>query len=307
MRRFTIPILACVVAASLVACDGKAPAPGAAPTSSHAAPVSPVPVASPVASPTPPALPAVPPATSGPPTGTCVNGWATPASGTPPFTDPLGIIRRTTGVKGPLVVVDMRRFVGPESPPSPQGYLQAVERWYIKLYAQDDIAFQGRFLVESRTFGRGLAAVAPYDTNGFRSPDWVGFQYDSSDTGAKALSGASWTMVGDAHTTSCAGVRGSRFRGYLTKSVGVWPAHSRYRRRAVGMGIYQSSGRTRNPLGVVSVVMGVVGAAASVILWAYQYDPSGPLVRSVASRLGPGLASGDALVLRSPRSSGRSP
>ncbi len=63
------------------------------------------------------------------------------------------------------------------------------------------------------------------------------------------------------------------------------------------MGIYQSSGRTRNPLGVVSVVVGAIGAAASIILWAYQYDPSGPIVRSVASKLGPGLASGDALVM----------
>jgi hypothetical protein len=63
------------------------------------------------------------------------------------------------------------------------------------------------------------------------------------------------------------------------------------------MGIYQSSGRTGNPLGVASVVMGAVGAVASVILWAYQYDPSGPLVQSIASKLGPGLASGDALVL----------
>lgn len=63
------------------------------------------------------------------------------------------------------------------------------------------------------------------------------------------------------------------------------------------MGIYQSSGRTRNPLGVVSVFVGIVGAAASVILWAYQYDPDGPLVRSIAWRLGPGLASGDALVM----------
>jgi hypothetical protein len=111
-----------------------------------------------------------------------VNGWATPAAGTPPFTDPLGIIRRTTGVKGPLIVVDMRHFTGPESPPSEQGYALDVERWYIKLYAQDDIAFQGRFLVESRTFGRGLSAVAPYDTEGFRSPDWIGFQFDSADT-----------------------------------------------------------------------------------------------------------------------------
>jgi len=63
------------------------------------------------------------------------------------------------------------------------------------------------------------------------------------------------------------------------------------------MGIYQSSGRTRNPLGAVSVCVGAVGALASAILWAYQFDPNGPLVRSVAERLGPGLATGDALVL----------
>ena len=117
------------------------------------------------------------------------------------------------------------------------------------------------------------SAVAPYDTNGFRSPDWVGFQYDSADTARRRYSGPARDGGREPRTTSFAGVRGSRFRGYLTKSVGVWPAHRRYRRRAVGMGIYQSSGRTRNPLGVVSVVVGIVGAAASIILWAYQYDP----------------------------------
>ena len=63
------------------------------------------------------------------------------------------------------------------------------------------------------------------------------------------------------------------------------------------MGIYQSSGRTRNPLGAISVVVGMVGACASVILWAYQYDPGGALVRSVAAKLGPGLVLGDTLVL----------
>ncbi len=62
------------------------------------------------------------------------------------------------------------------------------------------------------------------------------------------------------------------------------------------MGIYQSSGRTRNPLGVVSVVVGIIGAAASAVLWAYQYDPRGSLVRSFASRFGPGLLLGDRLV-----------
>jgi hypothetical protein len=62
------------------------------------------------------------------------------------------------------------------------------------------------------------------------------------------------------------------------------------------MGIYQSSGRTRNPLGVVSVLFGGVGAAASLILWAYQYAPHSSLVSSVAAKLGPGFALGDGLV-----------
>jgi len=63
------------------------------------------------------------------------------------------------------------------------------------------------------------------------------------------------------------------------------------------MGIYQSSGHTRNPLGVVSVSVGIVGALMSAVLWAYQYDPGGPFVRSIASKLGPGLAIGDGMVL----------
>lgn len=179
----------CVLGGSLVACDGSTPDPSASPTPASIAPVTPVAPGSPSSSPTPPALPVIPPATIGAPSGTCQNGWDTPASDTPPFTDPLGIIRRQTRIKGPLVVVDMRHFRGPESPPSSQGYLLDVERWYIKLYAQDDIAFQGRFLVEARTFGRGLVAVAPYDTEGFRSPDWVGFQFDSGDPARKRYPG----------------------------------------------------------------------------------------------------------------------
>jgi hypothetical protein len=76
----------------------------------------------------------------------------------------------------------MRYFEGPESPPSDQGYLLVVQRWYVRLYARDDPGFQGRFLIEARRFGRGVSAVAAYDTRGFRSPDWVGFQFDSADT-----------------------------------------------------------------------------------------------------------------------------
>ena len=167
------------------ACDADRPPP-ASTTPTASAPVTP---GSPTASPTPPATPASPPPTSGAASTKCVDGWTTPPAGTPRFTDPLGIIRRTTGVKGPLVVVDMRYFTGPESPPSEQGYLLVVERWYIKLYARADLAFQGRFLVEARRFGRGVSAVAAYDSQGFRSPDWVGFQFDSQDTARKTYPG----------------------------------------------------------------------------------------------------------------------
>ncbi len=185
-----------LIVSMLSACDGTGPA---AASSTSAAPAAPVSPGSPTTSPTPPATPVVPPATSGPTAPTCVNGWTTPDPGTARFTDPLGIVRRTTGVEGPLVVVDMRYFVGPESPNTDQGYLLEVERWYIKLYAQDDLAFQGRFLVEARRFGRGVSAVAPYDSKGFRSPDWVGFQYDSADLARRAYPGLPGRWAGHSY------------------------------------------------------------------------------------------------------------
>jgi hypothetical protein len=119
----------------------------------------------------------------------CVNGWVTPRRGTRDLEFPLRVIRRTTGVEGPLRIVDMRYFEGPESPPSDKGYILVIQRWYVKLYAERDPAFQGRFLVENRRFGSGISAVAPYDSSGWRSPDWVGFQYDSADTQARAYPG----------------------------------------------------------------------------------------------------------------------
>jgi hypothetical protein len=143
-----------------------------------------------VASPTSPATPAVAPKTKGAPSPTCEQGWVTPPSSSPDYTDPLGLIRRTAPVQGDFVVVDMRLFVGPESPPSEdKGYLRDIRRWYIKLYVQGDWTYQGRFLVEQRRFGRGVAAVAPYDTRGFASPDWSGFQWNSADTTPQAYPG----------------------------------------------------------------------------------------------------------------------
>ena len=173
------------VALALAACTGDAE-PGATSTSP---PVGPISGTGPTASPTPPALPEQPPATRGPVAVDCVNGWMTPPRDSARYAEPLRVIRRMTGVKGPLEVVDLRTFEGPESPPSDKGYLLDVRRWYVKAFAKDDPSFQGRFLVESREFGTGLVAVAPYDTNGFRSPDWVGFQFDSGDLEARAYPG----------------------------------------------------------------------------------------------------------------------
>src|SRR4029077_14641134 len=131
--------------------------------------------------PTPPALPASPPPTAGALGATCQGGWETPGRGSSLWKQPLAMIQRTTGERGQLVVVDMRTFVGPESPPEDKNYLQDIRRWYVKAYAHADPAFQGRFLVERRRFGEGVVSVAPYDTAGFASPNWVGFQFRSED------------------------------------------------------------------------------------------------------------------------------
>ena len=181
------------VALALAACTGDAE-PGASSTTPPGTPIS---GTGPSASPTPPALPDEPPATRGPVAGDCVDGWVTPPRDSVRYAEPLRVIRRATGERGPLEVVDLRFFEGPESPPSDKGYLLDIGRWYVKAFAKHDLSFQGRFLVESREFGTGLVAVAPYDTNGFRSPDWVGFQFDSGDPQARVYPGlpGSWAGV----------------------------------------------------------------------------------------------------------------
>lgn len=193
MRRFVIALIAlALIAASCDDGDEQATDEFASVRSPSAATATDAftPGASATPSPTRPAEPDEPPATRGAPSPTCVEGWRTPRPGSPMFTDPLGIVRRTAPVEGEFVVVDMRMFVGPESPPSPdKGYLQDIRRWYIKLYVASDWSYAGRFIVESRLFGRGLAAVAPYDSKGFRSPAWTGFQWDTSDTEARAYPG----------------------------------------------------------------------------------------------------------------------
>ena len=150
---------------------------------------SPFPSTPTAASPTPPAVPETPPPTSGDITEACVDGWRTPPADSSLARFPLKVIGRTVEMPADPVIVDMRYFTGPESPPSDKGYIATVERWYVKLYSEADLTFQGRFIVESREFGDGVAAVAPYDTEGFRSPDWSGFQWNEADRTRKAYAG----------------------------------------------------------------------------------------------------------------------
>jgi hypothetical protein len=195
MRSFRTAAMVAVAIALASACE---PGAGVAhPTSGASAVIRPTesPTGSTTAVPPPP-RPASPPPRRGEAASACVNGWVTPRRDAPKFSSPLGIIRRSTGVAGPLVVTDMRYFTGPESPPSDKGYLLVVERWYVRLWAKRDPAFQGRFLVEARRFGQGVSAVARYESEGFRSPDWIGFQYDTADTDLRAYPGLPGTWEG---------------------------------------------------------------------------------------------------------------
>jgi hypothetical protein len=119
----------------------------------------------------------------------CVNGYSSPAPGSPNYLFPLHQISVASGEPGPFHVVAMRYFVGPESPPSDKGYLLNIQRWYVKLTASGNPAFKGRFLVERRQFGSGVSAVAPFTSHGWSSPDWSGFQWNSSAPAPKAYPG----------------------------------------------------------------------------------------------------------------------
>jgi hypothetical protein len=135
--------------------------------------------------------------------GACVNGYTNPVEDDPAREDGLRILARALSdaagervMPADLEVEEMRYFEGPESPPSEREYILNVRRWYVKASLKDDPAFAGRFLVERRTFGPGLAAVAPSDSTGFASPDWVGFQYEGQDTERETYDGLPGTWAG---------------------------------------------------------------------------------------------------------------
>jgi hypothetical protein len=120
----------------------------------------------------------------------CSGGWKVPQQGTELATFPIELIREMSHHAGSFKIVELRYFVGVESPPNPdKPYLKDIERWYVKLYDPRDQSFRGRFLVERRLFGSGVVAIAPFDTDGFSSPDWLGLSYEVTTSRPRELPG----------------------------------------------------------------------------------------------------------------------
>jgi hypothetical protein len=83
------------------------------------------------------------------------------------------------GATGPWYLEEMRYFTGPDVPWIIDPHFDVVDYWYIRAELNQDPALKGRWLLEYRSEDRqGIAAVAPYDTHGYASPDWVGFTGD---------------------------------------------------------------------------------------------------------------------------------
>jgi hypothetical protein len=51
-------------------------------------------------------------------------------------------------------------------------------------------------------------------------------------------------------------------------------------------GIYGSSGKAANPLGTIGVIVGVIGAVFSVLLWIYRFQPESQLLGSYSAQMG---------------------
>jgi hypothetical protein len=177
-----------------------------APSPTARASITPPPTpAQPTATPSPIHLstpsPAPPTATAPPsraPAGTpgpgCVNGWVGPPADSAPFQEGIAILEGYMGVQGPWQVADMRYFTGPDVPWILPGY-DVVERWYIRASLVSDPGFRGRWLLEKRTDDiKGVSAVAPYDTAGYKSPDWTGFEGEGTPTTYIGLPGE-WSGI----------------------------------------------------------------------------------------------------------------
>jgi hypothetical protein len=94
------------------------------------------------------------------------------------------------GLTDQLVVDDLRYFRGPDPDNILEPRYENLERWYIKAHLASDPTYAGRWLVEKRTKTvLGVSAVAPWNTTGFQSPDWSGFEGDGAPRAIQGLPG----------------------------------------------------------------------------------------------------------------------
>jgi hypothetical protein len=122
----------------------------------------------------------------------CVNGWAAAEEGTAEFGTAMYLIERQMEIVGPWTVDEVRYFTGPDVFWAEAPY-PVVERWYVKASRAEDARFAGRWLIEKRSdFDFGVVAVAPYDSDGYQTPDWTGFVGDGTPTTYLGLPGQ-WT------------------------------------------------------------------------------------------------------------------
>jgi hypothetical protein len=206
MRKLVVPILAlllsgCAQPASPTATPSRTASPTLAPTASASPspPASPSPTLAPTPTPSPTPTPTAAPTATPSPTGTpaaaspsadCIHGWTSPAEGDAKRALGLTILANYMGLADQLVVDDLRYFRGPDPENILDPRYENLERWYIKAYLASDPTYAGRWLVEKRTKTvLGVSAVAPYDTTGWQSPDWSGFEGDGAPRAIKGLPG----------------------------------------------------------------------------------------------------------------------
>jgi hypothetical protein len=107
--------------------------------------------------------------TTGEPTASCLNGWTTPGRGSRLRKAALDMIRETESER--FVVLEMRYFVGPEDA-EVIGPPHEVERWYVKARSLARPDRRQRWLVRRAPVGRGVDAVAPFDSTGYGPNTW---------------------------------------------------------------------------------------------------------------------------------------
>jgi hypothetical protein len=194
---------ASTLALLFVLASGCAGGPAATPTASptptppSASPTA-LPSASQSASPTPISLPSATPTATlaiGLPSPGCVNGWQSLTADSELGALGLARVAAYMGLSEPLEPVEIRYFVGPDPAWIIEPRFEEVQRWYLKASLPSDPGYRGRWLYELREPGReGVSAVAPYDSTGFESPDWIGFVGEGQPRAVDGLPGV-WSGI----------------------------------------------------------------------------------------------------------------